>query len=87
MNDSAGAPPRHDLPDPVAGYVQVPCIERRAWTAYCIASDEVPEQRRVHLDTCIAAMALTAKENSKYKETRREAWRFLWCFAERVGIS
>ena len=62
--------------DPVAGYVQVPCIERcaygavKAWTAYCIASDEVPEERRVDLDTCIAAMALTAKEmNTKYKET------------------
>ncbi|HVO26793.1 MAG TPA: L-serine ammonia-lyase [Candidatus Margulisiibacteriota bacterium] len=62
--------------DPVAGYVQVPCIERcafgatKAWTAYCIASEEVPEERRVDLDTCIAAMALTAKEmNSKYKET------------------
>ena len=33
--------------DPVAGYVQVPCIERcaygavKAWTAYCIASEEV----------------------------------------------
>jgi len=62
--------------DPVAGYVQVPCIERtaygavKAWTAYCIASEENPEERRVDLDTCIAAMALTAKEmNSKYKET------------------
>ena len=62
--------------DPVAGYVQVPCIERcaygavKAWTAYCIASEEIPEDRRVDLDTCIAAMALTAKEmNSKYKET------------------
>jgi L-serine dehydratase len=62
--------------DPVAGYVQVPCIERcaygavKAWTAYCIASEEVPEERRVDLDTTIAAMALTAKEmNSKYKET------------------
>ena len=62
--------------DPVAGYVQVPCIERtaygavKAWTAYCIASEEIPEERRVDLDTCIAAMALTAKEmNSKYKET------------------
>jgi L-serine dehydratase len=62
--------------DPVAGYVQVPCIERcaygatKAWTAYCISSEEVPEERRVDLDTCIAAMALTAKEmNSKYKET------------------
>jgi L-serine dehydratase len=62
--------------DPVAGYVQVPCIERcaygavKAWTAYAIASEEIPEQRRVDLDTTIDAMALTAKEmNSKYKET------------------
>jgi len=62
--------------DPVAGYVQVPCIERcaygaiKAWSAYCIASEEDPMERRVDLDTTIAAMALTAKEmNSKYKET------------------
>ncbi len=62
--------------DPVAGYVQVPCIERcaygavKAWTAYCIASEEIAEERRVDLDTTIAAMDLTAKEmNSKYKET------------------
>jgi L-serine dehydratase len=62
--------------DPVAGYVQVPCIERcafgavKAWTAYCIASEEIPQERRVDLDTTIAAMALTAKEmNVKYKET------------------
>jgi L-serine dehydratase len=62
--------------DPVAGYVQVPCIERcaygavKAWTAYCIASEETPEERRVDLDTTISAMALTAKEmNAKYKET------------------
>lgn len=62
--------------DPVAGYVQVPCIERcaygavKAWTAYCIASEEDPMERRVDLDTTISAMALTAKEmNSKYKET------------------
>jgi L-serine dehydratase len=62
--------------DPVAGYVQVPCIERcaygavKAWSAYCIASEEIPEERRVDLDTTISAMDLTAKEmNSKYKET------------------
>jgi L-serine dehydratase len=62
--------------DPVAGYVQVPCIERcaygavKAWTAYSIASEEVPEERRVDLDTTIAAMDLTAREmNAKYKET------------------
>jgi hypothetical protein len=62
--------------DPVAGYVQIPCIEHcayaavKAWTAYCIANEESPRQRRVDLDTTIAAMALTAKEiNAKYKET------------------
>jgi L-serine dehydratase len=62
--------------DPVAGYVQVPCIERcgygavKAWTGYCIASEENPEQRRLDLDTTITAMALTGKEmNTKYKET------------------
>jgi L-serine dehydratase len=62
--------------DPVAGFVQVPCIERcaygavKAWTGFCIASEEIPEQRRVDLDTTIAAMAMTAKDmNAKYKET------------------
>ena len=62
--------------DPVAGYVQVPCIERcaygavKAWTGYCIASEENPAQRRLDLDTTIAAMDLTAREmNVKYKET------------------
>jgi L-serine dehydratase len=62
--------------DPVAGYVQVPCIERcaygavKAWTAYSIASEEIPEERRVDLDTTIYAMDLTAREmNTKYKET------------------
>jgi L-serine dehydratase len=62
--------------DPVAGYVQVPCIERcsygavKAWTGFLIASNEIPADRRVDFDTTVAAMALTAKEmNSKYKET------------------
>jgi L-serine dehydratase len=62
--------------DPVAGYVQVPCIERcafgavKAWTGYLIASNEIPANRRLDFDTTVAAMALTAKEmNSKYKET------------------
>jgi L-serine dehydratase len=42
----------------------------KAWTGYSIASEEIPDQRRVDLDTAIAAMALTAKEmNGKYKET------------------
>jgi L-serine dehydratase len=62
--------------DPVAGFVQVPCIERcafgavKAWTGFLIASNEIPANRRVDFDTTVAAMALTAKEmNSKYKET------------------
>ena len=62
--------------DPVAGYVQVPCIERcafgavKAWTAYVIATNEIASRHRVNLDQTIAAMAQTAKDmNSKYKET------------------
>jgi len=62
--------------DPVAGFVQLPCIERcafgavKAWTGFLIASNEIPAHRRVDFDTTVAAMALTAKEmNSKYKET------------------
>jgi len=62
--------------DPVAGYVQVPCIERcaygavKSWTGFMIASNEIPVNRRVDFDTTVSAMALTAKEmNSKYKET------------------
>jgi L-serine dehydratase len=62
--------------DPVAGFVQVPCIERcaygavKSWTGFMIASNEIPANRRVDFDTTVTAMALTAKEmNSKYKET------------------
>src|SRR5689334_19260534 len=60
----------------VAGFVQVPCIERcafgavKAWTAYAIASNEIASRHRVDLDATITALAQTAKEmNSKYKET------------------
>jgi L-serine dehydratase len=62
--------------DPVAGFVQVPCIERcafgavKAWIAYAIATNEIGSRHRVDLDSTITAMAQTAKEmNSKYKET------------------
>ena len=62
--------------DPVAGFVQVPCIERcafgavKAWTAYVIATNEIASRHRVNLDDTITAMAQTAKDmNSKYKET------------------
>ncbi len=62
--------------DPVAGYVQVPCIERcafgavKAWTAYMIASNEVETRHRVDLDTTIKSMAETGRDmGAKYKET------------------
>jgi L-serine dehydratase len=62
--------------DPVAGFVQVPCIERcafgavKAWTAFLIATNEIESRHRINLDETITAMAMTAKDmNSKYKET------------------
>jgi L-serine dehydratase len=62
--------------DPVAGFVQIPCIERcafgavKAWTAYAIASNEIANRHRVGLDETVQALAQTAKDmNSKYKET------------------
>jgi len=62
--------------DPVAGYVQVPCVERcafgavKAWTAYAIASNEIASRHRIDLDATIQALAETARDmNSKYKET------------------
>ena len=62
--------------DPVAGYVQVPCIERcafgavKAWTAFLIATNEIESRHRVDLDTTIKTLADTGREmNAKYKET------------------
>jgi len=62
--------------DPVAGFVQIPCIERcafgavKGWTAYAIASNEIETRHRVDFDSTVTAMAQTAKDmNSKYKET------------------
>ena len=62
--------------DPVAGFVQVPCIERcafgavKAWTAYMIATNEIASRHRISLDETIVALAMTAKDmNAKYKET------------------
>ena len=62
--------------DPVAGFVQVPCIERcafgavKAWTAFMIASNEIETRHRVDLDTTIKTMAETGRDMSaKYKET------------------
>ena len=62
--------------DPVAGYVQVPCIERcafgavKAWVAYMIATNEIASRHRVDLDTTIKTLADTGRDMStKYKET------------------
>ena len=62
--------------DPVAGYVQVPCIERcafgavKAWIAFMIATNEIASRHRVDLDTTIATMAQTGRDMAtKYKET------------------
>ena len=62
--------------DPVAGYVQVPCIERcafgavKGWVAYMIATNEIASRHRVDLDTTIKTLADTGRDmNSKYKET------------------
>lgn len=62
--------------DPIAGLVQVPCIERnsmgaiKAITAANIALDEDPSAARVTLDDVIKTMWQTAQDmNHKYKET------------------
>lgn len=62
--------------DPVAGYVQVPCIERcafgavKAWTAFMVATNEIASRHRVDLDTTITTLAETGRDmSSKYKET------------------
>jgi L-serine dehydratase len=62
--------------DPVAGYVQVPCIERcafgavKAWIAFMIAINKIASRHRVDLDTTIKTLADTGRDMSaKYKET------------------
>lgn len=62
--------------DPIAGLVQIPCIERntmgaiKAITASQLALQSTPDFARVSLDGVIKTMWDTAKDmNSKYKET------------------
>ncbi len=62
--------------DPIAGLVQIPCIERntmgamKAITAANLALEGDPEQARVSLDAVIRSMWATALDmNAKYKET------------------
>ena len=62
--------------DPIAGLVQIPCIERNAMGAIkainaCeMALDRDPKDVKIPLDKVIATMWETAKDmTSKYKET------------------
>ncbi|MBD0331712.1 MAG: L-serine ammonia-lyase [Chitinophagaceae bacterium] len=62
--------------DPIAGLVQVPCIERntmgaiKAITASQLALQSSPDYAKVSLDAVVKTMWDTAKDmNSKYKET------------------
>ncbi len=62
--------------DPVAGLVQVPCIERntmgaiKAITASQLALQSMPDFAKVSLDAVVNTMWNTAKDmNTKYKET------------------
>ena len=62
--------------DPIAGLVQIPCIERntmgaiKAITASQLALQSSPDFAKVSLDNVIRTMWETAKDmNSKYKET------------------
>ncbi|MBU1247225.1 MAG: L-serine ammonia-lyase, partial [Proteobacteria bacterium] len=64
--------------DPVAGLVQIPCIERnamgavKAYNAFLIADAEIPGQHVVDLDRAIQAMAETGRDmDARYKETSR----------------
>jgi len=62
--------------DPVKGYVLIPCIERnamgavKAYTAYLIAREGIPEWHLVGFDKAVQAMMQTGRDmQSKYKET------------------
>ena len=62
--------------DPIAGLVQVPCIERntmgaiKAITASQLAMQSSPDYAKVSLDAVVGTMWATAQDmNSKYKET------------------
>ena len=64
--------------DPIAGLVQVPCIERnsmgaiKAINAAELAMDTNPKEVKVPLDKVVNTMWETAKDmNSKYKETSK----------------
>jgi L-serine dehydratase len=61
--------------DPVAGYVQVPCIERcafgavKAWTAFAIASNEIESRHRIDFDSTQWLWHRPPGHERKYKGT------------------
>lgn len=64
--------------DPVAGYVQIPCIERNAvaavdaYNAYLLASAGNPKKQKLNFDQVVEAMLETGRDMStKYKETSK----------------
>jgi len=79
VEDSAAIAMEHHLGmtcDPVAGYVQIPCIERcamgavKAYNSFLIASVETPGYNPVSYDVVLRTMAATGRDMSaKYRET------------------
>lgn len=64
--------------DPVAGYVQIPCIERNAigavhaYSSYLLALAGDPKKQKVKFDQVVHAMLVTGRDmSSKYKETSK----------------
>ena len=61
--------------DPVAGYVQVPCIELcafgavKAWTAYAIASNEIASRHRVDYDATVMELMRDVLHHVAEEET------------------
>lgn len=79
--------------DPVAGQVQVPCIERNAIASVkAINAARMAMRRasepRVSLDKVIETMYETGKDmNAKYRETSRGDWRLKSCCAnDKTGL-
>lgn len=79
VEDSAAIALEHHLGmtcDPVAGYVQIPCIERcamgavKAYNSFLIASVETPGYNPVSYDIVVRTMAATGRDMpAKYRET------------------
>ena len=66
--------------DPVAGYVQVPCIERcafgavKAWTAYAIASNEIASRHRVNFDATVTGPGPDRQRHEQQVQGNQRGW-------------